>query len=163
MDNIVKKTAAIYGIIGALITIGSYVYIWQTRDFDNLSIGIGLLIVHLILAVGAQIHSKKKLGGYLSLKQAVLAFVACAAIMFLSEAIINYLIYVVWDPAAQEQVAQMTAELAEQRRANSNQEIEEATIDYTIAGYAQAAVSKLLIYTVFGIIAGLIIKKNPPA
>ena len=163
MDQIVKKNALILGLIGAAITVALYLYIWQSQDFQNLSIGIVTLIIPIAVGIGAQIYCKNKLGGYITLKQTVLAFFLSVLIIFVSEAVINYLIFVVWDPAAQETVRLMQESMVAQEKANSNAAVQVSEIDYSAKGYLIAATSKLLFYTVIGILAAFFIKKNPPA
>jgi len=163
VDQIVKKNALILGLIGAAITVALYLYIWQSQDFQNLSIGIVTLIIPIAVGIGAQIYCKNKLGGYITLKQTVLAFFLSVLIIFVSEAVINYLIFVVWDPAAQETVRLMQESMVAQEKANSNAAVQVSEIDYSAKGYLIAATSKLLFYTVIGILAAFFIKKNPPA
>lgn len=161
MDQIIKKSAAILGLIGAAIIVSLYLYIWQTQDFQNVAIGIATFIIPLAIGIAAQVYSKKKLNGFLSLKQAVLAFFLSVLIIFIAEAVINYLIFVVWDPQAQEVVRELQENMVAQRRANSNAAVQISEIDYSAKGYLIATTSKLLFYTVIGIITAFFIKKNP--
>ncbi|SCX97289.1 Protein of unknown function [Nonlabens sp. Hel1_33_55] len=163
MDQIVKKNAAVLGLIGAIITATLYIYIWQTQDFQNMAIGVVTLILPLAIGIAAQVYSKNKLGGYLTLKQAVLAYFLAVLIIFVTEALVNYLIYVVWDPSAQETVRLMQEQMVAQEKAASNAAVKVSEIDYSAKEYLIAATSKLLFYTVIGIITAFFIKKNPPA
>lgn len=162
MDQIVKKNGLVLGLIGAAITISLYLYIWKNQDFQNITIGIITLIIPVAIGLASQIYSKNKLGGYITLKQTVLAFFLSVLIIFVSEAVINYLIYVVWDPGAQETVRLMQEAMVAKEREASNAAVQVSEIDYSIKGYAKAATSKLLFYTVIGILAAFFIKKNPP-
>ncbi len=161
LDNIVKKTAFIFGLVGATIIIASYVYIWQNQDFQNAGIGIFVYAVPLVIGIAAQVFSKRKLSGYLTLKQAVLAFFLSVLLIFVAEAVINYLIFVVWDPGAQETVRQLQETMVAERKATSNAAVQVGEINYSAQSYLIAATSKLLFYTVIGIITALFIKKNP--
>ena len=163
MDEIVKKNAAVLGLIGAAITAALYIYIWQTEDFQNMAIGIVTLILPLAIGIAAQVYSKNKLGGYLTLKQAVLAYFLSVLIIFVTETFVNYLIFVVWDPSAQETVRLLQEQMVAQEKATSNAAVKVSEIDYSAKGYLIAATSKLLFYTVVGIITAFFIKKNPPA
>ena len=162
MDALVKKTALLFGCIGAAIVIASYLYIWQNEDFANIALGIGIYVIPLAIGIAAQVYSKRQLGGYLSLKQAVLAFFLSVLLIFVAEAVINYLIFVVWDPAAQETVRVLQESMVAQEKASSNAAVQVSEIDYSIQGYAVATASKLLFYTVIGIITAFFIKKNKP-
>ncbi len=161
MDQIVKKNAAVLGLIGAAITVSLYLYIWQSQDFQNKAIGIVTLILPLAIGIAAQVYSKTKLGGILTLKQAVLAFFLSVLIIFVSEALVNYLIYVVLDPGAQETVRLLQEKMVAAQREASNAAVQASEIDYSVKGYMIATTSKLLFYTVIGIITALFIKKNP--
>ncbi len=162
MDQIVKKNAAVLGLIGAAITVLLYLYIWQMQDFQNKIIGVITLILPLAIGIAAQVYSKHKLGGFLSLKQAVLAFFLSVLIIFVSEALINYLIYVVLDPGAQETVRLLQEKMVALERETSNAAVQASEIDYSAQGYLIATTTKLLFYTVLGILTALFIKKNPP-
>ncbi|WP_194850649.1 DUF4199 domain-containing protein [Nonlabens antarcticus] len=161
VDNIVKKIAAIFGLAGAAVVVSCYLYIWQNQDFQNVWIGIATYVIPLSIGIAAQVYSKRQLGGYLSLKQAVLAFFLSVLIIFIAEAAINYLIYVVWDPAAQETIRLLQETMVEQRKATSNAAVQVSDIDYSAISYIKAATSKLLFYTVIGIVMAFFIKKNP--
>ncbi|WP_172443323.1 DUF4199 domain-containing protein [Nonlabens agnitus] len=163
MDQIVKKNAALLGIIGAAITASLYIYIWQTQDFQNMTIGVVTLVLPLAIGIAAQVYSKNKLGGFITLKQAVLAYFLAVLLIFVTEAIVNYLIYVVWDPSAQETVRLMQEKMVAAEKATSNAAVQVSEIDYSAKGYLIAATSKLLFYTVIGIITAFFIKKNPQA
>lgn len=162
MDQIVKKVAVFFGLIGAALVAASYLYIWQNQDFANISLGIFIYVVPLAIGIAAQVYSKRELGGYLSLKQAVLAFFLSVLFIFSAEALINYLIFVFWDPAAQETVRLLQEAMVAERKANSNAAVQVSEIDYSAKGYLVAATSKLLFYTVIGIITAFFIKKNQP-
>lgn len=162
MDQIVKKVAVLFGLIGAALVAASYLYIWQNQDFANIPLGIFIYVIPLAIGIAAQVYSKRKLGGYLSLKQAVLAFFLSVLLVFAAEALINYLIFVVWDPAAQETVRLLQEAMVAERKASSNAAVQVSEIDYSAKGYLIASTSKLLFYTVIGIITAFFIKKNRP-
>lgn len=162
MDAIVKKTGLLFGALGSLIIISIYLYIWQYQDFANAGFAVVILILPLILAFGAQITSKLKMSGYMSVKQGVLAFVACIGLIFFSEAIINYLVYTVWDPGAQDLIraAQESRQAALESQGNNKAEFIE--VNYSASGYLLAAGTKFLMYTVLGIIMAMILRKPRP-
>jgi hypothetical protein len=163
LDSIVKKVAVLFGTVGAAIIVSCYLYIWQNQDFANIPLGIVIYIIPLAIGIAAQVYSKNKLSGFLSLKQAVLAFFLSVLFVFVAEAVINYLIFVVWDPAAQETVRLLQESLVAERKATSNAAVQVSDIDYSMKGYALATTSKLLFYTVIGIITAFFIKNNRPS
>jgi hypothetical protein len=163
LDSIVKKVAVLFGTVGAAIIVACYLYIWQNQDFANIPLGIVIYIIPLAIGIAAQVYSKNKLSGFLSLKQAVLAFFLSVLFVFVAEAVINYLIFVVWDPAAQETVRLLQESMVAERKATSNAAVQVSDIDYSMKGYAIATTSKLLFYTVIGIITAFFIKNNRPS
>lgn len=159
-DSLVKKTAVLFGLVGAAIIVACYLYIWQNADFANIALGIFIYIIPLAVGIAAQVYSKRQLGGFLSLKQAVLAFFLSVLLIFVAEAVINYMIFVVWDPEAQQTVRLVQEGMVAKEKANSNAAVQVSEIDYSMKGYAIATSSKLLFYTVIGIITAFFIKNN---
>lgn len=162
MDAIVKKIGFTLGLVGSLIIVSIYLYIWQQQDFANSGFAVVILILPLILAFASQILSKVKMSGYISVKQGVLAFIACIGIIFLSEAVINYLVYTVWDPGAQDLIraAQESRQAALEIQGNNKADFIE--VNYSASGYLLAAGTKFLMYTVLGIIMAIVLRKSKP-
>lgn len=162
MDAVVKKTGLILGLIGSVIIVSIYLYIWQQQDFANSGFAVVILLLPLILAFASQIFSKVKLSGYISVKQGVLAFITCIGLIFLSEAVINYLVYTVWDPGAQDLIreAQESRQAALELQGNNKADFIE--VNYSASGYLLAAGTKFLMYTVLGIIMAMILRKSRP-
>jgi hypothetical protein len=163
VDQIVKKNAFLTGVVGAAITAACYLYMWQTQSYQSIAMAVIIYAMPLALGIAAQVICKNKLGGYITLKQTVLAFFLTVLLIFVTEAVINYLIFVIWDPEAQEIVQQLQAAAVEERKASSNAAVQISEIDYSATTYLTAATSKLLFYTAVGILIGFFIRRNPPA
>jgi len=161
LDQIVKKYALIFGLLGSLIVSGIYLYLWKTPAWENVPVALSVWVVPLVFGIAAQIYCKKKLNGFLSLKQAVLAFFLCVLIIFVLESTLLYLIFVVWDPETQEILRSINEGAVELEKATSNRAVQTVEADYSLKGYALGTTTKLLFYTVIGIITAFFIKKNP--
>jgi tellurite resistance protein TehA-like permease len=162
MDAIVKKTGLIFGLIGSTVITGIYLYIWQNQDFANAGFAVVILLLPLILAFGAQITSKFKMSGFISVKQGVLAFIACIGLIFFCEAVINYLVYTVWDPGAQDLIREAQESRRNALEDQGNNKADFIDVNYSISGYMLAAGTKFLMYTVVGIIMAIILRKSSP-
>ena len=160
MDAIVKKISFVYGIAGSVVIALTYLYIWQQEQYMNGWFSLITLLLPLILAFGAQINSKFKLNGFMSLKQGVMAFAITILLIFITEALINYLIFVEIDPSAQETVAQAQEARKTALEAQGKQIQDPAPVDYSLGGYALATATKFLAYTVLGIIMAFVLKKK---
>ncbi|ARN76702.1 hypothetical protein BST97_01050 [Nonlabens spongiae] len=162
MDSIIKKIGLIFGISGALFISLTYIYIWQQQDYLNGIFTVIVLLVPLILAFGAQIVSKVKLNGYISLKQGVTAFVICIGLIFLVDGITSYLIYVHIDPGAQDLIAQAQEARRQELIEQGIQTADYVEVDYSFKGYAIATATKFLMYTAVGMLMALILRKKRP-
>lgn len=162
MDQIVKKNSFIVGALGAVLNLLLIIYIWQTQAFDSVNLGIAMMILPIPLGIAAQWWSKSSLNGYLSLKQGVLAFFLCMLVIFLVDFIANYLIYVQIDPASQA-IAEKATEAFAQKNENAlaNQEVFKKP-EYNLGTYFTGFITKLLFYTIFGILSSLIFRKEAP-
>lgn len=162
MDSIVKKTGLLFGFIGSLIIVCIYLYIWQEQQYSNAGFSVVILLLPLILAFAAQITSKVKLSSYLSFKQGVLAFIACIGLIFFFEALINYLIFVIWDPEAQDIIRETQQQRQAALEGAGNNKAQYIEVNYSISGYLLAAGTKFLMYTVVGIIMSMVLRKQRP-
>ncbi len=162
MDSIVKKTGLLFGFVGSAVIVIIYLFIWKEREFSNALLSVVILLFPLILAFASQITSKVRLSGYLSFKQGVLAFIACIGMIFFFEALINYLIFVVWDPEAQDLIRDAQQLRQDAIESTGNNKAEFIEVNYSISGYMLAAGTKFLMYTVVGIIMAMILRKARP-
>ncbi|KQC33893.1 hypothetical protein AAU57_11550 [Nonlabens sp. YIK11] len=163
VDQIVKKNALIIGLISSALVSCSYIYIWINEAYTNLSLFFVIMGIILGLAVFSQIYCKRRLGGFISLKQAVLAFFIVALLSCLAEALTNYYIFVIHDPASQDVINAISEAAVLKQKEISNAPVTFTKKEFTIGEYVQATLTKVLFFTVLGIISGFFIKKNPPA
>lgn len=162
LDQIVKKNAFIIGLIGAVANLALVIYIWQIQAFSSVGLGIAMMILPIPFGIAAQWWSKSSLNSYLSLKQGVLAFFLCMLVIFLVDFIANYLIYVQIDPGAQAIAEKATEEFAQKNEnALANQDVFKKPV-YSLGSYFTGFISKLLFYTIFGILSSLIFRKETP-
>ncbi len=162
MDQIVKKNSFSVGVIGAIANLALVIYIWKTQAFTDVGLGIVLLLLPIPFGIAAQWWSKKSLNGYMSLKQGVLAFFLCMLVIFFIDFIVNYLIYVEIDPEAQA-IAEKATESFAQKNENAlaSQDVFKKPV-YSLGSYFTGFLSKLLIYTIPGILSALIFRKEIP-
>lgn len=158
-DRIVKQKGIIIGTIGAIITAIIYVMIWKQELYTNVGLGIVTMIYPILLGIAAQVWAKFALQSYISIKQAVLAYFVTILLIFVTEAVVNYLVFVVIDPTAQEAANQALQEFtAQNQNPNATQGFKEP--EYNLKYYSIALVSKLLFYTIPGILTALIFRKK---
>lgn len=163
MDSTVKKTGLTYGLIGAVIVAALHMYMWQVREVDNGLVSMALYLIPLLMGIGSQIQSKFKLNQFISLRQGVLAYIVAIGIVFVLESLTIYLIFKVLDPSMQDVMAEAQREQYELRKERGENIGEPMPADYSIGGFVASTALKFLIYTVFGIIMALVIKKKPAA
>jgi hypothetical protein len=158
VDGIIKRQSAIIGMVGAIIAVTAYVAIWKFQWYSSGWMAVVVLIAPLLLGIVAQVLAKRALQGAISLKQCVLAFLIVVVLFFIAEALVNYLIFVVIDPSAQEEMREATlkAVSTNPNSAASSGVFKEPT--FTPGEYFRAVLSKTLLYTVIGIISGFFIK-----
>ncbi|MGJ8685108.1 MAG: DUF4199 domain-containing protein [Nonlabens sp.] len=162
MDQIVKKNSFIVGLIGALFNLALVIYVWKTEAYADVTSGIIMLLLPIPFGIAAQWWSKKSLNGYMSLKQGVLAFFLCMLVIFLIDFIVNYLIYVHVDPSAQAAAEKATESFAQKNEnALASQDVFKKPV-YSLGSYFTGFLSKLLIYTIPGILSALIFRKDIP-
>lgn len=160
MDQIIKKNASIVGLIGAVLYSALIIYIWKSQAWANISLGIFYGLIPIPFGIIAQWWSKTSLNSYITLKQGVLAYFLCLAIIMLGDFITSYLIYVVIDPAAQEAANSAAEALIDQNENALAREQIFKKPEYSFMSYLTGFVSKLLVYTIVGILTALIFRKE---
>lgn len=163
MDQIVKQQSFRIAIIAAVITASLYFYMYATSDYLNSTFSLLFYTIPGIAGVIAQLVSKFKLAGTISFKQAVMAYVIVIVAVFIAEAlsaysIMNHLdsngktvLLEAWDKVYNSQANELATESMFKKPT------------FSAGEYVQGIFTKTIIYTVFGLISGLIISKaNPP-
>lgn len=158
MDGIIKKQSAVIGLVASALAVTYYVSIWKLQLYTTPWVAIIRLIAPLALGVAAQLIAKRAVGNGITLKQCVLAYFIVVVFFFITEAIINYLIFVVIDPAAQNFMLEANQKIQEQ---NPNSAAASGVFkqpEYTLTSYIAPTLSSILFYTVAGIVTGFFIK-----
>ena len=158
MDSIIKRQSAIIGFVAASIAAIYYIVIWKYQLYTNTWISIIRIIVPILLGLIAQLLAKRALKGVISLKQCVLAYFIVIVLFFVTEALVNYLIFVVIDPAAQNFMLEAALKAQQQ---NPNTAAASGVFkqpEYTLTSYIGPMISSILFYTVAGILSGFFIK-----
>lgn len=163
MNNTIKKNAAIIGCIGAILIASIYTYQYINKDYLTYKLNAFLIIIPIVAGILSQVIGKVKSGGVINFKSAVGAYVLCIVIIFITEALCAYTIYNHLDPSAKDVLLKAWGHIGE----NSNDKLAKVKVfdTPTFEGmeYVRGVFSKTLIFTVLGLISGLIISKiNPP-
>lgn len=161
MDKVVKKIGLLFGIVGGATFVVNYLIIWQNEIFGNALYGTILRLLPLLLGIAAQVTSKIKLNNIISFKQAVIPFVICTAIMLVTELIMNYLIYVVIDPGAQEKIMQLYLKNKELMEAQGVKTMETMQRTINLKSLSSGAALNFLIYMIPGLIVAFVMRKKP--
>jgi hypothetical protein len=158
VDSILKRQSSIIGLVAAAIAAVYYVVIWKYQLYSDAWISLIRIIVPILLGVMAQILAKRALNGSITLKQCVLAYFIVVMFFFVTEALVNYLIFVVIDPAAQNFMLEAALKVQEQ---NPNTAAASGVFkqpEYTLTSYIGPMLSSILFYTIAGILTGFFIK-----
>ena len=158
MDSIIKKQSAIIGFVAAAIAALCYVIIWKYQLYASGWMALIILIMPLALGIVAQLLAKSVMQGAISLKQCVLAYLIVIVLFFVTEAVVNYLVFVVIDPSAQDAMREVTLNAIGQNPDTAASSGIFKQPDFTVGEYFRAVLSKTLLYTVVGIITGFFIK-----
>ena len=182
MNKVVKKTGFKYGIIGFIIYFFSCIIMWQVDIalFINPLVPYPLAILILCLGIYAQRTAKTQSGGYITFGNALLSFVITIAIAISGYAIACILIFNLIDPNAKELLLDITIKesLEMSNRMLTFMGMENAAGQLTEEQMRQSMqigptpmgipsiiinyISNLAFYTVVGLIAAAIIKKDKP-
>jgi len=158
VDSIIKKQSAIIGFVAAAIAALCYVIIWKYQLYASGWMALIILIMPLALGIVAQLLAKSVMQGAISLKQCVLAYLIVIVLFFVTEAVVNYLVFVVIDPSAQDAMREVTLNAIGQNPDTAASSGIFKQPDFTVGEYFRAVLSKTLLYTVVGIITGFFIK-----
>ncbi len=182
MNKVVTNTAFKYGSIGFLIYLIAYFVMWQVNLalFLNPLITYPIAIIILVLGIYAQKQAKSNLGGYISFGNVFLCYVITVVIALLGFAIASILIFNIIDPAAREELLDLTikesiemsnrmlkwigmdaaaGQLTEEQMRKSMQL---GPTPMGITSIIISYISNLAFYSIAGLISAAIIKKDKP-
>lgn len=158
MENQIKKQSTIIGVIAATIAALCYIAIWQYQMYQSGWMAIITLVTPLLMGILSQLLAKRKLKNAITLKQCVLAYFIVVVLFFVTEGVINYLIFVKIDPAAQTVVNEITAAVQQQNPNSAASSGVFKGLEFSFKSYLIATASKTLLYTALGILTGFFIK-----
>ncbi|MCF6308597.1 MAG: DUF4199 domain-containing protein [Flavobacteriaceae bacterium] len=170
----IKKSSVNYGLtLGAILGITTtLIYVVSIEMLTKWWLGIILFFIAIAVGIVSVAKSKDILGGFISFKEAFTSYFITIAIGLLINVIVGILIFVVIDPDAavflQEQIIEIARSMMESFGA-PEEEINkaiaemESTNNYSLGSQIQAYVTQLAIYSVFGLLIALIMKKKDPS
>lgn len=182
MNDFIKNIPIKYGLIGFTLIIAAYFAMWQIdlSLFLNPLITYPISIAIFVLGVLSQTQAKKQLGGYLSFGSALLYFIFTIAIGLLGYVIAGLLIFNIIDPGAKEELLELSIKAAMEMsnsilswfgmedfsgQVSEEQIRQQMKFSPTPFGYASLIIGyigNIIMFTIGGLISGLIIKKEKP-
>jgi hypothetical protein len=160
MDQIIKKNSFYIGLAGAVMIVALYIYMWQAQDYLNPLLNMIPYILPIILGVVAQVWGRKSMNGRISFKQVVMAYFIAIVMIFLTEAVIYYILLHYLDPGAKEILLDAWRGLSEDQNGLARSDVFKAPT-FSLGESALAFATKTLMFTVPGLITGLVISKIP--
>lgn len=161
MDQTIKRNSFIVGLFGALVTLGIYMYMWQAQEYLNPLLNTSIYIYPILLGVIAQVWARMVMKGNVSFKQVVLAYFICILLVFLTESVVYYLLLNHIDVNAKEILLNAWRGINDQSQGDLAQTKIFKEPTFTLSEFALGFATKTLMFTVPGLITGLIISKIP--
>lgn len=174
MNESVKKYGLQFGLYIFLIN-ASYILIGYTVDLSLLVSAWGgmiLFALNVTLLVVASIQVRKEMGGFINFKDVFSTFMTGFVVYSVPVILINYLLFVVVDPEAAEQLKDITIQTTAERFNSLG--LPEADIDRTMEEIQSLDQFSLLNqfkglgisfigYSILGLIVSAIVKKKDPS
>ena len=161
MEQSIKRNSFIIGLVGAIITMGIYLYMWQAQDYLNPLVNTSIYIYPIILGVVDQVWARFVMKGVVSFKQVVLAYFICIVMIFLTESITYYILLNYVDVGAKEILLNAWRGITEKGTSDLAQTKVFKEPTYSFSEFALGFATKTLMFTVPGLITGLVVSKIP--
>ncbi len=172
MENL-KKIAVKFGLfLGlTLIVLISLAYAIDLNLFTKWWFGIGIMAVVVAFSCISAVRNRAQAGGFLSFKDTFISFFLTFLIGLTIYTAFSILLFNVIDPEAKaiitENVIKYTVDMMQgfgAKPADINKIIEEmkTTDSFGFAGQAKGMIWNIIIYSIIGLIASLIIKRERP-
>ncbi len=172
MDKSVKTSALNYGLyLGlALSLITVIIYATDLEIFVKWWFGIGLFLLIVVVGIISSAKSRQIQNGYISFKDAFGSYFLTVFIGSLVSTVVSYIIFNIVDPDAakelNEQILIVTKQSMERFGAPQetiNEALTKAREDdnFSVGNRVKSLGISLVIYSVFGLIAAAVVKKNP--
>ncbi|MFP9099194.1 DUF4199 domain-containing protein [Flavobacterium sp. RHBU_24] len=112
MNEAIKKNGLTFGLIVgvAAILITTIIYVIDLGLMVSIGVGLSIFAINIVIGIIGVAKTKKQLGGFISFKQALGAFVLIMAIGSLINILFNILLFNIIDPAAKETMTTLVVE-----------------------------------------------------
>jgi hypothetical protein len=134
---------------------------WQAQDYLNSLVNTSIYIYPIILGVIAQVWARFVMKGNVSFKQVILAYFICIVMVFLTESITYYTLLNYVDVNAKEILLNAWRGISEQGTSDLAQTKVFKEPTFSFSEFALGFATKSLMFTVPGLITGLVISKIP--
>ncbi len=161
MEKSIKRNSFLVGLFGAVITFGIYMYMWQAQDYLNPLVNTSIYIYPILLGVIAQVWARFVMKGNVSFKQVVLAYFICIVMIFLTESITYYALLNYIDVDAKEILLNAWRGISDQGTSDLAQTKVFKEPTFSFSEFALGFATKSLMFTVPGLITGLVVSKIP--
>ncbi len=172
MENL-KKIASQLGLfLGlALIVLTSIAYAVDLNLFTKWWYGVGIMFLVVSFGCVAAVRTKKAAGGFLGFKETFISYFITVVVGVAIYTAYSILLFNVIDPEAKdiitENVIKYTIDMMQgfgAKPADINKIVEDMknTDNFGFVGQAKGLIWNILIYSVIGLIAALIIKREKP-
>ncbi len=172
MEKTIKSIATNYGLyLGALMSSVTVIaYAVNLEILTKWWVGISLFVAIIVFGVISITKSKSELGGYIDLKGAFTSYFITVLVGLVISSVVSVLIFNFIDPEAaitlKEKIIETSIEMMkgfnapEDAIAEAVTQMEEAPSQFAVGSLVQSLFIQLVIYSVIGLIASLIMKKN---
>jgi hypothetical protein len=112
MTNQIKKNGTNFGIILGVISIliTTILYAVNLELMVSIWVGIVIFVLNIIIGIVAVTKTKKKLGGFISFKEAFSTFFITMAVGSIIGILFSFILFNVIDPGAKETVMELVVE-----------------------------------------------------
>ena len=172
MEKTIKSIASNYGLYLGLLIAVVYVisYAINIELLTKWWIGIIMLLAIIVFGIVSISKSKKAQNGFISLKEAFTSYFITILIGLIVASVVAIVLFNVIDPDAaitlKEKTIENTAEMMrnwnapEESIIQTVEQMREQPNQFSIGSVLQSLVIQLVIYSVIGLIAALIMKKS---
>lgn len=171
MNEAIKKNGIKFGLISAVISIVVTVlmYAIDINLFANSFIGIGMVVFYISLGIYVVSTTKKDMGGTINFKEAFTAFFIYCVIGIAIANIFNYILFNFIDPAAKEQILDITIKKTVEfmeKFDTPKEAIKEAVVSlkendqYSIANIIKGSAFSIIFSSIVGLIVAAVMKSK---
>jgi len=171
MNQTIKNIGIRYGVLLAiiLVIINLFIYFYDYTLMNSIINGFGLIFLILIFGIISMVTSKKKIGGYITFREAFTPYILVITIGVLVPTLLQFLIYGVFDTATGEALKQHYIALTAEQLNKFNVPAEQAQVSieavkasnpYAIGTLLTSGAIRIAMLSVVGLIAALIFRNK---